>query len=32
VLVVCFGVFAETSFSPLYWAKLIAEREYVSLF
>ena len=32
VLVVCFGVFAETSFSPLQWAKLIAEREYVNPF
>jgi multicomponent Na+:H+ antiporter subunit D len=32
ILVVCFGVFAETSYSPLYWAKLIAEREYVNPF
>ncbi len=31
-LVVYFGVFAETSYSPLYWAKIIAEREYVGPF
>ncbi|MEM7011071.1 MAG: proton-conducting transporter membrane subunit, partial [Verrucomicrobiota bacterium] len=30
VLIVYFGVFAETPYSPLWWAKLIAEREYVS--
>ncbi|MGE5306867.1 MAG: complex I subunit 5 family protein [Alphaproteobacteria bacterium] len=28
VLVVCFGLFAESFFSPLTWAKLIAAREY----
>jgi multicomponent Na+:H+ antiporter subunit D len=28
MLIIYFGLFAETSFSPLYWAKLIAGREY----
>lgn len=30
LLVVYFGVFAETPFSPLEWAKLIAHREYAA--
>ncbi len=30
-LVVLFGIFADTSYSPLFWAKVIADREYTAL-
>ena len=31
ILIVVAGVFAETPYSPLEWAKMIAEREYVKM-